>query len=649
MNGSQTQTTPDVVTQDDINDAIANPTGQPTSSGGTEIPLSTSTHNASAAQLPDDVVNSIVSGVRSANAQQPPPDSGGILDKSFKSIAGGVHQLWDDAKGILQGPDNPENIAASGAGFVRGIRDVSDKTMEYPNPDIGYTPSDADLDTVRQQNIADRAAAEKQYGDNPSFSGHRMLGQATVLAPVLAPLSGAVSTLLRGVPYLGDAIAARGLTGIGGRAVERAVTGGTIGGAQSGLTSDPTQPLLPQIIGGVEGGAGSGLTFGAGGDIISNAIKRLTGGVIPVNSYTGQVNPIVENKAANAQSLINQSIPIKASQISNDPVLSFMSKYGEKLPGSGAGDFSDYQAQQARNAVIQRASPGSTSSLAGPDFIKSADANTSQMYGDTVGSVPTVPETDANGVPIRSAFNQIRADIPTTLMDPEAGQIHRALDHIQGVFDDGDGEITGDAAHALTRRTNSTLSPLFNSDNPDVRISGAAIRNAVNDRLRPQMTPEQQAIFDAANDQFRATRTLENVADANGNFQPGPLFNETQKVTDRFGSPGTLDDLARAQASVLQPDIDAKAAPGPRASLATAAVAHPLVNLLTQGVGWGTLPIAAPINRGIQAMNRATGAGPRAVNNALTGGGSSVADLRNALNVLNYLSVGSQQGQPPSQ
>ena len=599
--------------------------------------------------------------VGDTSSAPPPP---GILQTAWKKISDGAHELWLDAGGVIHTFDTPENREAGGAGFVRGVRDVTDKTMEYPNPELGYTPPDADLDTVRSQNIADRAAAEQKYGDNASFRGTRILGQTAITAPVVAPLGAVTSAGIRALPLIGplaETATSRGLLGIGGRLVDRAVTGAVTGGTQAGLTSDPTQPLAPQIeAGAITAGVLSPAT-GLVLDPITNAIRRLMGNTVPVRSQTGTPYNVDTARATQGQTLLNEGVPVQASQVSPDPVLQTADKIGAPVPGSGSANFLKGQQEDFRNAALQRVDPTERGSIVDQNFIDRNDDAIGRAYDGTVRAVQNVPATAPGGLPLGVDIANIRSRIPTTLLQPEQNQINAALDHVMDEFVNG--SITGDAAHALTRRTNGTLSPLFDSDNPTVRQFGADIRNQINTRLNSQMTPQQQVMFNQANSQFRALRTLQDVAGSDGSFTPGDLYGGTQNVTARFGAPGTLDGLAQAGNTVIQPTLNGRAAFGRVANTAaasspflagaaTSAAAKQLLEWLGSSSGLTGAGIAGSViagNRGIQAMNRA--GGPRAINATLAGGGPRVSDLQTALTLLGVPAVATmgQANQPPSQ
>ena len=582
------------------------------------------------------------------------PSLGAILKSGWANIPSPTVNVPFTALPTSPQPVFKEPIESHiGTGFMRGVRDLTDKLTEGAFASQGYNPSQDELDQIKQQQATDRAQFDQQYGNDPSAQGGRIAGNTAVTMPVLGPLGEGVTAGLRTIPALAPGL--RGVGGIAARGVERAISGGVGGGTQAGLTSDPSQPLAPQVGTGAGWGAGISTGLGAVSDIVSNALKRLTGGVVRTDPYTpGQVPDQTIERARQATLLQGEGVPLQASQISNDPYLQFANKYGSQAPGSGSTDFLQNQQQRFRNAALRRAAPGTPASLATPNFVALHDARLDNMYDTSVRAVPSVPSVDpATGLTIDRSFAGIRSQIPSSLPPDAQAQIHGAMNDISDAFRTGGGTVTGDGAQQMTRRTQSMVSPLLNDGNPDVRRFGMQIRDEVNQRLRSQMTPDQQATFDQANSQFRALRTVENAANSDGSFTPGQLYDETKATSDQFKSGGALDDIARAGKTVIQPTLDGRGPLGQAtgigvplgAGLIAGGVAKGMTDLATSGGAGTALTMGGLLaNRGIQAMNR--GGGGRAIDAALSpGGGASVADIERALSLLRMPVVASRTPQ----
>jgi hypothetical protein len=603
----------------------------------------------------------------------PPPP---IINHSWPSLSDAGAYVANAAKGIartvggaVHAFDTPENREAAAAGIEHGVRSFWDKVREggyvptqgpmIPGGPVaplpGYpTPTPDLLDRIKQQNAADRAERERKYGDNASFDAGNVVGQVVGTAPVTGPVGAGLNVGLKALPVA--ASATRGLTGIGLRAAERATTGTVMGGTQAGMTADPDLPLLPQI----GAGALAGTLFGVGGgalsDITSNVAKRLSGSVARLNPYTGQLLDETTQRAVQAKLLADEGVPVAGSQVSNDPLLQTTAKYGGAAPWSGTPDFLNNQAQVFRNRALQRVEPGTPASMVTKDFVTNNDARIDGMYQNSVQAVPSVPEIGPSGLPIDREFGRIRSTIPQGLTPEAQAQIHGVMNDVSDAFRNGGGQISGSDAQLLTRRTNSALSPLLDSDNGVLRNYGMQIRDQVNQRLRSQMSPVQQLIFDDANSRFRALRTVQDAADSSGSFEPKHLYDATSSAAEKFG-PGSLDDLAAAGKTVIQPGLDARGAVLPRAAGAasplaaaafTATVLKPALDLLLSG-GAGSAVGAGAVgaNRVLQGVYRASG--PRAINTVLSGGGLPVADIQRALSYLQLFPAAGTQSPRPDQ
>jgi hypothetical protein len=160
---------------------------------------------------------------------------------------------------------SPQVVSDPNAYMVRGVRDVTDKLTEYPNPEYGYVPGQTDLDAIRKQNAAARADFNAKYSDDPAMPWFRGVGQTAAVAPVVGPAMSMVGAGLDAVipgagTFLtgGAGAGAKGFPGAVARTISRSAQGGTIGAGTSALTADPSKPLWPQIQEGGLWGLGTG-------------------------------------------------------------------------------------------------------------------------------------------------------------------------------------------------------------------------------------------------------------------------------------------------------------------------------------------------------------------------------------------------------
>jgi hypothetical protein len=572
-----------------------------------------------------------------------PAEQPGFLQRAWHTIQGIPEGLWNLGTGTVHAAtDDP---AGGNAGFLRGLRDFGDKFTENPNPEYGFTPSDADLSTTRQSNADDRAAFDKQYGSNQAAQAGRTWGNTAATLPITVPLSWVGGEFL---PQLGGAItkllpaaATRGIPGtalnVGGRAVERAVTGGAGGAAQAGATSDPSQPLLPQVEAGATVGAVMPPVAGAVADPISDAASRLRGNTV---KPPGGLLPGDTTRANQAQLLLDKNVPVMASEVSGDPVLSLSSRYGGAALGSGQQGFLRRRSDMYQAAALKDAGTTDGSSIADKGFFTNHDARVTNLYNNSVGAVGSIP-----GGNLALDLDGIRSQISPAMLDTEKLQVRNALNHVQDTFDDpstGVNSIPGTDYQTLRRAT----SPLF-SGSPEMGSLGVKINNLLDNKAKAVMTKPQSDMFKAANDQYRAGMTLRDAAGSDGQFTPGDLVAATDKATDKYGTEGLLDPIAQAGNTVIQPTL--KSGPGTAGKVGgtstvgslgalgastAAAIKLATIDALTTGTS-GLLGGAAGVvgNRFLQGMNYR--GGPRAVASTLRGGGPpSPGELMQALQLL---------------
>ena len=224
-----------------------------------------------------------------------------------------------------------------------------------------------------------------------------------------------------------------------------------------------------------------------------------------------------------------------------------------------------------------------------------------------------MPAVDANGVNCRDTdFNRIRGNIPNGLTPEARAQINGVMGDVEDAFNAAAARSSGSDAHLLTRRTNSAPSPLLDSDNGACcRNHGQQIRAEVDRRLRENMTPQQQVMFDQANSQPARCGRFRDAADSNGSVSTPGAINRQRRPTRRgivYGGPGAVPgdpSHAPGTRSSNRPSAGrsggAGGSPGAPlpilAGMATTAVVKPLLDWVlaggagTTGAGLGLAPV----------------------------------------------------------
>jgi hypothetical protein len=578
------------------------------------------------------------------------------MSRAWRNIQAIPEGLWTLGKGVVQGATT--DTAAGNAGFVRGGRDFTDYTAQYGNPEYG-APIPDDPDAVGRQNAADRAAFDKQYGDNAAAQAGRTLGNMAMTLPLTSALGGALGVAGNAVRGVLPAVMTRGPLGLGTRTVERAVTGGTQGAAQTAATADPSKPLGPQI----EAGAETGAIIPAGAGVVTdparNVVSRLSGGTITPSPGLGRLPDSQVDRAKQAQTLIDAKVPVYAAQVSGDPLLQTSARYGGSAIGSGLPDRMITQTEKYRAAVLNQMGDTSGGSLVDDDFNARTDARTQQLYDNSVNAVGAIPAGR-----LGTDLGAIRSQLSSALKPEDTARINATLDNVAKTFNNGNGSISG-ADYQVLRRN---LSPLFNSTEPDVRVAGWRIKQLLDQRAQSVMTQPQIDDFKAANDTYRAQKTLQGATGTDHMFTPGSLSAEAARVSGIYNdSPGIIDDLAHAGNTIIQPTIAqgqstvgrvGAGVSGVGSTLGASGIALALnkllaADLLTSG-GTGTAIGTGALtgNRVLQELNYR--GGPRAIATAQRGGAPLVSKLQQALQTLRLPTTAGvaaarnvQEGQPP--
>ena len=402
---------------------------------------------------------------------------------------------------------------------------------------------------------AGRAAATDDPG---GFDAGNFVGRAGSQMVVANPALRAIGAGVSAIPTIGRAVAPF-ITGTAGEAtpgvvgsILRTTAGGTSGvatGAGSALLSGD-DPLR----GAVEGGA-----FGAGGSALAQGIERalrtLRGTYVPPDvrtpSGTWQASDETAQRANQAQTLLNEGVPVMARQVSKDPGM-----MPTDAPWSGAsGDLGNQQQAYRRAALAKVTGQGNGSSTTAPSMA------TDQFVTDQGTRIGGNFQAVANRNDIDFAGNLAPqlTSLGTELsgVDPATRQaiVPYLRTVTQSVSRDpvtGAPIITGQKYLDLTN-SNSPLQTLAGSDGLPAQYAQRIV-SMLHDGLAASASPADQALLTASRQQYRALQAVKAARGSDGSFQPDDLFGATEAQSKRYGgSSGTLDPLAKAGTTVLQP------------------------------------------------------------------------------------------------
>lgn len=590
-------------------------------------------------------------------AASPPPaeEDPGFMRRAWNSITAPATAPVGPAalSPVLQGVAPPQqDREAANAGFSEGFKRFWGTLKEGATamgPEFGGMGDAATAGDIRQQNVANAAAYNQRWGNDPDAQKGLMLANAGIGLPFAMAAPEAAALLLRGMRLpgtvadiaAGTAGAERG--GAGGlltRGLSRGVAGAEGGAAAGAATADPSQDLGPQV---TDAAIDAGLlapAIGAPLDVGNEAYRRLSGQYIGGRLPGGQLNPTIVERARQAQILQNNGVDVSVGQVGKDPLASTMSTVGGKLPGSGAKPADALQQQQFRQ--------GGMAFMGAPDEPLATDAvmkdNKARIGKDfqQVANSNTVTDTD-----LMPAFGKITQDLQ--FADPVTSQrIGLQMRNIVQTMQRNGGQLPGQAYLNLTG-SGGTLQAMAGEPGAP-GYYGQRVIDALHDGLKAGAPQADQDLLQQARDQTRAWHTIDKARSSDGTFTPDSLYDATQAQSARFGgSSGVIDPYANAGKTVLGTQAAATAPSTSGLAASAALTAKFLAGVGGAGIAAGTAPITLPLNRALQTLMRARG--PAAVDTALSGGGAPIGPgLQAVQRAISALTAQSRpQNYPPGQ
>ena len=266
---------------------------------------------------------------------------------------------------------------------------------------------------------------------------------------------------------------------------------------------------------------------------------------------TWQASDETAQRATQAQTLLNEGVPVMARQVSKDPGM-----LPTDAPWSGAsGDLGNQQQAYRRAALAKVTGQGNGSSTTAPSMA------TDQFVTDQGTRIGGNFQAVANRNDIDFATNLAPqlTSLGTELsgVDPATRQaiVPYLRTLAQSVSRDpvtGAPIITGQKYLDLTN-SNSPLQTLAGSDGLPAQYAQRIV-SMLHDGLAASASPADQALLTASRQQYRALQAVKAARGSDGSFQPDDLFGATEAQSKRYGgSSGTLDPLAKAGTTVLQP------------------------------------------------------------------------------------------------
>jgi Cell Wall Hydrolase len=341
--------------------------------------------------------------------------------------------------GEAQGDTYTDMARRLGLGAVRGVGDVADTLAQG----IAYagekgagvlqragaiSPETAKSVTDWRSRInADIARENAQFeaakGGALSSDIGRLGGQIAGTGPFLAGGGGALAGAARGAPLV-NAIAARPV-------VSAALRGAGAGAGANLLTSSTSdEPLGEQL----QGGALAGAVGGPVGRVLGRIGRKLIGSGIDTETA---------NLAAAARDKFG--IPLRADQISANPMVRFMGSVMQRMPFTGLGEHVAEQQAAANRAIASEM--GQVSDKVTPQTILAAKADLGQRY-ESVNRAMGPIQLDRDFVrDVRDARDVARMNLEPS----KAAVIENHIDNIGSKIDPTTGTMTPEAYQHLLR------------------------------------------------------------------------------------------------------------------------------------------------------------------------------------------------------
>jgi hypothetical protein len=476
-----------------------------------------------------------------AVAATPLPSPDGIVDGNTGALVVGGKPFTDNTSGLWAGFQNLANGALLGAGvpIASAAAALKEKALHGGDFSNLYAQARSAYGGAQERYRDEHpvaALATELAGSIPTTLAATAAGGAALAVPGNALLRAAQgSELAAPLAAAGRFVTGQGGAGQGALALaERIASRGTAGAAagafggagNTGLTGGDVRDNALM-------GAAAGLTVGAG----LTAAGAAAGGV--ANRLTGALTPEAAALARRAQDL---GIPIRAGQITDSSAVRFLDSTLGKTPGMGYGAANRAQQVAVNRAVAQTI--GEDADRLTPAVMQQARTRLGQSF-DRVAQ-GTFVQLDN---PLIGDFTNIMREAQSVLTPAEVTPLQNLVrDGILAKFARL-GDIGGEEYQALTRR-GTPLDRLTQSNNPNVRHYAGQVREALDGALERSAPPELVQELRQARGQWRAMRTIEDLAakSPTGDISPAGLMQAVQRGYGNrvaYTGGGDLGDLAR--------------------------------------------------------------------------------------------------------
>jgi Cell Wall Hydrolase len=401
--------------------------------------------------------------------------------------------------GALRGVGDVADTLAQGIGYVgeKGARALQGGGVISPESarSVSDWRSRIDADIAREN-----AAFGAAKGDGWASDVGRVGGQIVGTGPFLSAGGAALTAATRGAPIV-NALVARPL-------LSAALRGAGTGAGATALTSAASdQPFGEQI----QGGALTGGLLGPVGAGVGRLGSRLLG---------SHIDRETANLAATAQNKFD--IPLRADQVSANPMVRFMGSVMQRLPFTGLGEHVAEQ-QTAFNRAIANEFGENADKITRP-VIDNAKQRIGQTFEDVATRTGSIQIDRPFVGDVVRIVNDARSVLGKDAVPIEA-QARRIADRI----DYGTDTLDAKSYQSLTRK-DTPLDRAMKSADPNVRHYAGQLREALDDAMERSAPPDVVHDLREARYQWAVMKAVEPLAKKapTGDISPALLLGKSK-------------------------------------------------------------------------------------------------------------------------
>lgn len=473
--------------------------------------------------------NSVVDrGVSSPDTQT----VGGRVGQSIDKAVDAVKPAVDTVGNIWSFDNNLVRQTATGVPIIGGaLNRMNAATNAAIAPLVN--PLLSDQNQLKGDTWSERyknSLTEQNAMDANFQAAHPVIATGAQLAGGIASMGGLASK----IPAVGNAL---GVTGnsLLGRTGAGIVSGGILGGGDAAVRSDGN----PDEIGkGAALGAFAGGAAPAAGKLLGAVGNKLAGSNIP---------PRVAELAQLASD--KYGINIGPGQLSTNPTIRFLDSVVNRLPLSGGTAAKEGQQQAFNKAVASTI--GENASEITPEVLSAARSRIGKVFDSVADRTPAISGDNEFVSNLNGVMNNARQ----TIADSELGPLEKQFSNILGKFTEGNNTISGETYQALTRK-GAPLDRAMASNDPNIRYYAGQMRDELDGALQRSATPEVLGDLSTARSQWRAMKTIEDLAEKapTGDISPALLLGQVRKSYGNmaYGQGSDLVDLARVGQQFLK-------------------------------------------------------------------------------------------------